>query len=935
MDISKLNCPTCTLLFRKEENEPRIIPICGHTICTNCITEILTDNRINFMCPICQKMLKLPKENKIQQFPVNRIVLEMVLEMQVLEKCETHNSLLELFCVDCNKKICNRCMFNGDHRDHNVDLIENFIKNANTKRKDIQEWVTKINGQYKNIEGYIDAYHKKMVQLAEVSFDKLFKIMQEKKADSMAHIDDYFAQMKKSIGNLSKEYHKHSPVMEFKTRVDNIPTFWVENMSFADAIRIQAEDFSKILPEVKKWVQQDNLSETKEKLRRLVLSFKTSLYTAFDDCCFIEEASHPVLLEVSPQVSTQSSKSKNEKMDIVVDRNVFDKPVIEKPEPVNNLVNTMMMSMMEGSGTKKKPEITVSKATEITPTMSDIPGFASQMHEEFNNSPETPTLGTLATTEERVLPNALNINVEQLLREGKTLAEIERLIVSNENLNVFELTLGEADVKKNLLSEFIQHLGTCVSMESLSLNFKYSTCVNDEVIKALSGCLFMLTNLKAFYLDLSGCDLVSIKSASYLMEALEGVKNLETFRISFESCDRIEQEIMSKISNTIFSLKNLKSLYLNLKDCSLVGEEGLQLLSKSLKVLGTNLVEFELSLGKSNLSKDGISAIAEALTYNTKLEILSLDFTGNFLVEDKEALEIISAISNMSRLRNLSLKFDKCMSIRTLTLTSLGQVLANLNEMRELHLGLENCKSVEEEGFLSLGKAIQRLDKLETFGLFVMESGQINDACINHIAEALQACKRMKKLYFSFDGCNELTDNFLFTLSDSLAMMFDLEMLMLPLEGCKRITPNGLQFIFDVFSDLDKLQEINLYLGGCGWLDIDAMKKFSNALRVLKNLKIVVLDISKHISVTDDGILALGKAFEELTNLVQLSVFMDGCKILTLDGCKKFSKSLVGIQTLKRFEISLQNIPDIDESKIKEIKEMFAANPNIEVRVSV
>lgn len=941
MDITKLNCPTCTLAFKKSENEPHMIPVCGHTICTTCLTDILSDNKLNFICPICQRLVKLPKDNRISQFPVNRIVLDMVVELPHIEKCMSHQSFLELYCVDCSTKICNKCLFNGAHRDHNVDLIENFINNANRKRRDIQDWVTKINGQYKAIEGYIDAYHKKMLQLADGSFDKLFKIMQEKKAESIESINDYFSQMKKSIGNPSKDVNKNSAVIEFKNRVEGLATFWTDNISFSDAIRINSEDFTKILPEVKRWVQHDNLSETKEKLRKLALSFKTSLYTAFDDCCVIEEANQNLLDPTSLQPSPASSKDKNDKMDIIN----------EKPNPFT--------TMMEGSGTKKKVEIpskpipetilkpnieilskptlevTPKPSNNITPTISDIPAHVSQFDEElFQNSPDTPYLGPKQPEVEKEQPKAININVEQLYREGKSLSEIENLVVSNENLQNFELILGEADVKKNILCEFIQNLGTCVSMESLSLNFRYSSSVTDEIIKALSGAVYMLTNLKALNIDLSGCDLVSIKSASYLMEALEELKNLETFVISFESCDRIEQEIMIKISKTLTSFKNLKSLHLNLKDCSLVGEDGLQLLSKSLKALGNNLLEFNLSLGKSNLSKEGVLALAEALGYAINLEALSLDFSGNYLVEDKESLEIVSSISSMTSLKNLTVKFDKCLNVKTLTIASLGQALLNFKELRELHIGLENCKSIDEEGFLSLGKAINKLEKLEIFGLFVMESPQINDACMNHVAEGLQACKRLRKLYFSFDGCTELTDNFLFSLSDALGMMFDLELLMLPLEGCKKITPHGLQFIFDVFSDLEKLQEINLYLGGCAWLDIDAMKKFSNALIVLKSLKIVVLDISKHISVTDEGIIALGKAFAELSNLIQLSVFMDGCKILTTEGCTKFAKCMSSLENLKRFELSLQNIPDVDEARLNTIKELFADKKGLELRVT-
>jgi len=53
MDREELRCPICFKKYDSKEFVPKIIPICGHTLCSVCITntlEKLSDDE-PFICP--------------------------------------------------------------------------------------------------------------------------------------------------------------------------------------------------------------------------------------------------------------------------------------------------------------------------------------------------------------------------------------------------------------------------------------------------------------------------------------------------------------------------------------------------------------------------------------------------------------------------------------------------------------------------------------------------------------------------------------------------------------------------------------------------------------------------------------------------------------------------------------------------------------------
>lgn len=126
MELDCFSCPICISPYDKSHFEPRIIPNCGHSLCLHCLNQILGESPQSFKCPLCARpfyMIQLSSSH----FPKNFLAINLIEESSKSDRCQEHKATLDLICVDCKTKICNKCVFKGTHKDHKVDIHEDFV----------------------------------------------------------------------------------------------------------------------------------------------------------------------------------------------------------------------------------------------------------------------------------------------------------------------------------------------------------------------------------------------------------------------------------------------------------------------------------------------------------------------------------------------------------------------------------------------------------------------------------------------------------------------------------------------------------------------------------------------------------------------------------------------------------------------------------------
>ena len=87
-----MECDICLIEWNTKTHIPKIIP-CGHTICLNCLKDMLnTSKKKNkkFLCPVCKYDLSV----KIKEEKDLMLLLSNITLLNIVEKLENRKELL-------------------------------------------------------------------------------------------------------------------------------------------------------------------------------------------------------------------------------------------------------------------------------------------------------------------------------------------------------------------------------------------------------------------------------------------------------------------------------------------------------------------------------------------------------------------------------------------------------------------------------------------------------------------------------------------------------------------------------------------------------------------------------------------------------------------------------------------------------------------------
>src|SRR6218665_580407 len=108
-------CSICAEIF----TNPKILP-CVHTFCLHCLERHEKDKRPGnqMCCPICRTEFAVP-EKGLSELPNNFFIAKIVeignlatvnAKETVCEFCTEETAVAKRFCIDCQRKICDRCI---------------------------------------------------------------------------------------------------------------------------------------------------------------------------------------------------------------------------------------------------------------------------------------------------------------------------------------------------------------------------------------------------------------------------------------------------------------------------------------------------------------------------------------------------------------------------------------------------------------------------------------------------------------------------------------------------------------------------------------------------------------------------------------------------------------------------------------------------------
>ena len=139
MSAGPADCPICFKRYNSTENEPKMMALCSHTICSSCLQGILQRNR---QCPLDRVEFSKSCTN-VGHFLRNTPLLDLI-ENQKFNLCPIHGEQQTFMCITDLKKICGRC-YHAEHRgNHKVEHIEDIKISATKKTEQLKKLRTTI-----------------------------------------------------------------------------------------------------------------------------------------------------------------------------------------------------------------------------------------------------------------------------------------------------------------------------------------------------------------------------------------------------------------------------------------------------------------------------------------------------------------------------------------------------------------------------------------------------------------------------------------------------------------------------------------------------------------------------------------------------------------------------------------------------------------------
>ena len=720
-------CPACKMLYKEDNNIPRILLNCGHTICSNCILNSINTSKV-LKCP--EDSTEYENISSLDSFPINKALIKLLHKIiddkkqkenaknlisiknnfptsspsgspskglntartsrQSLEtlkltslsgskkntKCNEHpNRKLEMICLEEVCQICTNCAIFGRHKNHNVINIDEFIKDIECKAEKLIELFENIS------DGSIK---KDLDIINEKSKDKLSTLLEliNHKYNNMENVIHEFTQnliekVKKDenilLGEISSQFDKLkrriSYYLELPNKINNNIKDWKEKVQDKMNILNTVKDISD---ECLKFVDcyGDNLFNKLIKTGNGIVSDVQKIISFPTD--EIQEDIKNLNLTIEKQILNQEFFHINNKLDF---GDLCEKYEIPKKEESSN----------QSSISKDKNKIVLKEITQFE---------NREISDEDKNNKDS---------------NYINKINNKIVSDEINLKQLNNITQDSENGNGHP-TDKVADEKLNL---FLQK-----EMEIENIQF------GDDS--------FLFTDL-----DLIGLDLdVKNKNKKIDDQHSKNIKNIKPINPLNLNDNKLEQE-----TSDLKTLKPRKSL----DNFNLITHRNSTAYDRD---------SFDITLKKTPLkskkiikkTKSNIDFYRSPYTNKSK----SKDKHNHKLSKDVKSLRPLSPFeyNKYSLLKNLLKKSDKINLSRKelseeVVIGLAEQIKKNKDKVKEIKL--IKC-GIKDSGAIHLLKAMEVCQKLSSIN---MANNLLSDKIVNNVINLLNKNYSIMSCYFT------------------------------------------------------------------------------------------------------------------------------------------------------------------------------------------
>jgi len=696
-----LTCPTCELKFDRTEHLPKFLPDCGHTICEECLSEILESKKFP-KCPECKIPFSSILVENPQLFRTN-LALQQIIEIQE-DRCEKHHAPKDYVCLIDYQEICMNCVkYDDEHTDHPTKSLKKVHTQAEKKLEEIyqkeNEFNKKEQGEFLSI---LDKSQEKMNELVNNSFDQFQTDLARKKRFLQWDIEGLLF-MKQRMTKTSD-----SQVISLKDEISSSRRA-LEN-------HVLTKEYLEILEkEVPLTIQKESLKEFTKQLQQSVQE---------EIAKFLKEKNS--ILSEQGLDRKKSSDSERLLQDLeIAQRKYFDICFEEDS-------GTLIITPEDNSHHKELTFFTVKQISDIkkisfnpisTKFSDEMIQALSQIWKNLNHHVKVKI-----TFDENYFEDADLIPYVKF-------PFWESLFFQNLEIDLTQCSFEEATFLPDILGAALQK---SKNLKALGLVLD-STNIDDSTIEAFSNTVLpLLPNLEELSLWLDNTEITSNSIKALCSQSLTKLKGLS---LSLQSINLTDHALFALSDVAFKNLSELEGLNLYLANTQITSK-GIDDLFKKL----SNLAKLEVlsfNLADTRVNDNNIGSLCYYFSKSTStLQQLYLDLTRTQVSE--MALELLCS-SLPKQISELELYFSETcttdLTIQTLVTESLKN-MPNLT-LLELFLG-EN--GIASEALLTLCSFLKKNDKIKTLTLDLHKTN-VNDESICHFIKnsvpsmsALKSC---------------------------------------------------------------------------------------------------------------------------------------------------------------------------------------------------
>ena len=624
MDFEEeLTCSICTNKFDQSLRVPRVLPSCGHTLCTCCLKDILQGS-FEPRCPWDKTTLPNNEAGSLDPFPINFTLKRMLQGQSEREICEEHNEEMRLMCLTEGLKICDHCAFDGKHRNHEIQPIKKIKMEAEGQKRDVEAKLDKIEECYHNSKEGLESHKIIFLDTVKQKFQKLQHLLAQKEMDIMFEVGSTFIQ---ESGRLDRFIGPSSCLkLQLQNKQFGLESLF-QNKGFS---KLKSEDLALDTPGLLGTLD-DICKGWKADFEEVKRSFEKPLVTlqeTINSLSFIEyglsdklKSYYPPEFTNEAQKVTSSSSSSPKCASSQISTEAENS--ITSTFKINTVfdfeVHGRSLMIVTRKGQPQDTELNKEDWSGVTKVKFQLGKYTLKKQDKNAleyvwESLEDRVTGLKVRFVKKEISSASLINLlPLLLKKVKTLEKID-------------IDLGQCKVSDQAFGNLIEfYISQAANLKRLSLDLSFSSITNKGLESFVKYGVDILRPIIWFKLDLKMAKI----NDEVLINLFTAMPNVKNFRFGLAGTDVSDKAIEAFVEKTLITMEAIETMEISLEETK-VTDQSIVNFFQHLK----NLKKLFLHFNYTDLT----DAVVEEFAKNTfrrldSLKVLEMEFVGTGVTE--------------------------------------------------------------------------------------------------------------------------------------------------------------------------------------------------------------------------------------------------------------------------------------------------------------